>query len=176
MRLLISGGCGFVGHHVIEAVLKNTNWDVVVLDGLNYAGDINKITDIAIYPQNKNRVWFVYHNLVSPISETKHRQIGKIDYVFHLAAESHVGNSLEDSLPFAYNVVATTNLLEYLKHNQPNLKKYIGFNTDEVFGPAPQGYFTKKQTNFIHQTHIQLRRLDNGRWNILFTNRSICRL
>ena len=148
MRVLITGGCGFVGHHIVEAVLKNTNWDIVVLDGLNYAGDINKVTDIETYPNNRNRITFVYHNLNSPISDIKHKQIGNIQYVFHLAAESHVENSLNDALPFAYNVVATTNLLEYLKQKQPNLIKYIGFNTDEVFGPAERGKFFKEDEKF----------------------------
>ena len=138
-----------MGHHVVEAFLKNTDWDIVVLDSLNYAGDINKITDILTYPQNRHRIRFVYHNLISPISETKHNQIGKIDYVFHLAAESHVENSLNDSVPFAYNVVGTANLLEYLKHKQnASLKSYIGFNTDEVFGPAPQGKFYTENEKF----------------------------
>ena len=148
MRVLITGGCGFVGHHVIEGILKNTDWEVVVLDGLNYAGDINKITDMVSYPQYRSRIWFVYHNLNSPIPETKHAQIGNIHYVLHLAAESHVENSLKDAVPFAYNVVATTNLLQYLKAHQPNLRKYIGFNTDEVFGPAPKGVFYKESDKF----------------------------
>lgn len=148
MRILITGACGFVGHHVVEAFLKKTDWEVVVLDSLNYAGDINKITDIATYPQYKNRIWFVYHNLISPISEIKHKQIGNIHYCLHLAAESHVENSLQDPVPFAYNVVATTNLLKYLKDHQPNLRKYLGFNTDEVFGPAPEGVFYKETDKF----------------------------
>ena len=148
MRILITGGLGFVGHHVVEAFLKKTDYDIVILDGLNYAGDINKITDISVYPKYRNRIWFVYHNLCSPISDIKHRQIGNIHYCLHLAAESHVENSLKDPIPFAYNVVATTNLLQYLKDNQPNLIKYIGFNTDEVFGPAPEGVFYKETDKF----------------------------
>jgi dTDP-glucose 4,6-dehydratase len=148
MRVLITGGLGFVGHHVVEAFLKKTDWDIVILDGLNYAGDINKITDITTYPQYKHRIWFVYHNLCSTISDIKHRQIGNIHYCIHLAAESHVENSLHDPIPFAYNVIATTNLLQYLKDKQPNLIKYIGFNTDEVFGPAPEGVYYKETDKF----------------------------
>ena len=147
-RLLITGGSGFVGHHVVEHLLRNTDFDIIVLDGLNYAGDINKITDIVSFPNYRNRLWFVYHNLNSPISDIKHQQIGTIHYVLHLAAESHVENSLHDAVPFAGNVVSTTNLLQYLRDKQPNLIKYIGFNTDEVFGPAPNGVFYKEDCKF----------------------------
>ncbi len=148
MRILITGGAGFVGHHVVESVLKNTDFDVVLLDRLTYAGDINKITDINGYDKYKNRLWFLYHDLRSPISEIKHKQIGKIDYCIHLAAESHVENSLRDPLTFAYNIVSTTNLLQYLKDNQQYLIKYIGFNTDEVFGPAKDNVFHKEDFKF----------------------------
>jgi dTDP-glucose 4,6-dehydratase len=61
--------------------------------------------------------------------------IGNLDYVWHLAAESHVDRSLEDSIPFVMsNVLGTANLLEYVKKKQPNLRKYIQFSTDEVYG------------------------------------------
>lgn len=158
MRILITGGYGFVGHHCIEALVKNTTWDIVILDCLNYAGNQNRVADIDIWQGNHFaklldsdqgfRIKSVWHDLKSPITETTHRKIGKVDYVWHLAAESHVGNSLIDALPFSYNVVATTNLLEYLKRKQPNLKRYIGFNTDEVFGPAPKDVFYKETDKF----------------------------
>ena len=147
-RLLLTGGAGFIGHHLVEGVLKELDWEVVVLDGLTYSGNLNRITDIREYEANKHRVKFVPHHLMFPISETTHKIIGEIDYVWHLAAESHVQNSLEDAIPFAYNVVSTTNLLEYLRKYQPNLEKYIGFNTDEVFGPAPQGIYHTEDYKF----------------------------
>lgn len=148
MRILITGGAGFIGHHLVEHLLKNTDWDIVVLDKLNYAGDLNKITDISCYPQQRHRIWFVWHDLNAPISEIKHQQIGRIHYCIHLAAESHVENSLQDPVPFALNVLATTNLLVYLKKHQPDLRKYIGFNTDEVWGSAPKGVFYKEEDKF----------------------------
>lgn len=147
--ILITGGAGFVGHHLVEGVLKNTDWHIVVLDCLTYAGNLNRFTDISIWEKEKRRVKFVWDDLRSPISETSHKIIKDLDYIFHLAAESHVGNSLKDAVPFAQsNVVGTTYLLEYIKNRQPNLKKYIGFNTDEVFGPAPEGVFYKETDKF----------------------------
>lgn len=146
-RILITGGAGFVGHHCVEHFLKNTDWEILVLDALNYAGNLNRITDIEVF--DPKRVRFIWHDLRAPISETTHKLIGNLDYIIHFAAESSVDKSLQDAIPFAMsNVVGTTNLLEYIKKYQPNLKLYIGFNTDEVFGPAPQGIYHKETNKF----------------------------
>jgi len=145
--ILVTGGAGFVGHHCVEHLLRNTDWKIIVLDALTYAGNLNRVTDIEVF--NPERVKFVWHDLRAPISETTHKLIGPVDYIIHFAAESHVDKSLEDAIPFALsNVVGTTNLLEYIKRYQPNLKKYIGFNTDEVFGPAEFGVYHKETEKF----------------------------
>lgn len=139
-KLLITGIAGFIGHHILEGTLKQTDWEVIGLDCLSYAGNLNRLTDIEIWEKEKHRVKFVWHDLKSPISESTHKIIGDLDYIWHLAAESSVDRSLEDSIPFVMsNVVGTANLLEYVKHYQPNLKKFVTFSTDEVFGPAPLG-------------------------------------
>jgi len=139
-KILVTGGAGFVGHHCIEHLLKNTDWEIICLDALTYAGNLNRITDIEIFPKEQHRVKFIWHDLKAPISETIHKLIGNLDYIWHLAAESHVERSLEDSIPFVEsNIVGTANLLEYAKKYQPNLKKFVCFSTDEVFGPAPKG-------------------------------------
>ena len=139
-KLLITGGCGFIGHHLVEGVLKQTDWEITILDALTYAGNLNRLTDIEIWEQERRRVKFVWHDLKSSISETTHKLIGNLDYIWHLAAESSVEKSLENSIPFVEsNVVGTANLLEYIKKYQPNLKKFVCFSTDEVFGPAPIG-------------------------------------
>lgn len=142
-RVLVTGGAGFVGHHACEEVLKTTNWEIIVLDCLSYAGNLNRITDIEVF--DSERVKFVWHDLRAPISETIHKLIGKLDYCIHFAAESHVDRSLEDSVPFVMsNVVGTANLLEYFKHYQPQCKTLI-FSTDEVFGPAPERVYFKEE-------------------------------
>jgi len=158
MRLLLTGGAGFVGSHVVEGVIKNTDWDIVIIDKLNYAGNLNRLSDIKLFngkyyeplfeSKEGKRIKFVWHDMSAPISDTIHSMIGEVDYCWHLAAESHVENSLSNPVAFAYNVVATTNLLHYLRNFQPNLKRYIGFNTDEVFGPAPEGVFFKETDKF----------------------------
>lgn len=140
--ILITGGAGFVGHHCVEHILENTDWKIIVLDSLNYAGNMNRITEIETF--NPERVKFIWHDLKALISESTHKMIGKLDYIIHFAAESHVDRSLEDSIPFVMsNVVGTANLLEYLKHYQPECKTLI-FSTDEVFGSAPEGVYYKE--------------------------------
>jgi len=144
--ILVTGAAGFVGHHFVDHLLKNTDWNIIVLDSLNYAGNMNRITDSEVF--NPERVKFVWHDLRAPISETTHKLIGKLDYCIHFAAESHVDRSLEDSIPFVMsNVVGTANLLEYFKHYQPECKTLI-FSTDEVFGPAPEGVYFKEEDSF----------------------------
>ena len=134
-RICVTGGCGFVGHHFVEHVLKNTDWEIVILDCLTYAGNMNRVSDIKEY--TTDRVKFVFHDLRAPISELTHDLIGDLDYVWHLAAESHVDRSLDNGIPFVMsNALGTANLLEYLKHYQKP-KKIVYFSTDEVFGPAP---------------------------------------
>ena len=144
--ILVTGAAGFVGHHFVDHVLKNTDWNIIVLDSLNYAGNMNRITDSEVF--TPERVKFVWHDLKAPISESVHKMIGELDYCIHFAAESHVDRSLEDSIPFVMsNVVGTANLLEYFKHYQPECKTLV-FSTDEVFGPAPEGVYFKEEDRF----------------------------
>jgi len=151
MKLLLTGGCGFVGHHLVEGVLKNTDWDIVILDCLDYAGTLNKIegvperlADIENWEKVRNRIRFVWHDLRAPISETVDKLIGKVDVIWHLAAQSHVDRSLEDSIPFVMsNVLGTAHLLEWIKKKQKQAKTII-FSSDEVFGPAPKGVYYKE--------------------------------
>ena len=134
---------------MVEGVLRATDWNIVIIDGLTYAGDLNRIGDIGCFAEERHRFRVVYHDLRSPITPEVHRQIGAVDLVWHLAANSHVDRSLVDALPFAHaTVVGTTNLLEYLRHNQPEMRRYIGFNTDEVFGPAPAGVYYAEDSKF----------------------------
>jgi len=141
-RILVTGIAGFVGSHFCDEVLKTTNWDIVGIDSLNYAGNLDRVTDSEVF--DPKRVKFIRHDLKNHFSKTVRRLIGKVDYLIHFAAESHVDRSLKDSIPFVKsNLLGTANLLEYLKKYQPDCRSLI-FSTDEVFGTAPEGVYFKE--------------------------------
>jgi dTDP-glucose 4,6-dehydratase len=138
--VLITGIAGFFGHHLLEHILKNTDYNVVGVDGINYAGNLARVTDINVFRQNEHRIKMVWHDLRSPFNDTVNTQIGPVDYIVHTAAETHVERSLTDAKSFVLtNVLGTCHLLEYVKQYQKNLTKYVQFSTDEVFGAAPFG-------------------------------------
>lgn len=136
-RILITGGLGFIGSHLVKNILKHTNWDVVVLDKCSYSSSISRLTELKCW--DLSRVELIYHDLRAEINGFTHQEIGKIDYVYHLAAESHVSYSIDRPNIFIdSNVKGTANLLSYLKREQ-DVKKIIVFSTDETYGEAPEG-------------------------------------
>ena len=138
-HLLLTGGTGFIGSHIIEGILKETDWTITVLDRLDISGSLERLRDIDIWEKEKHRVKFIWWDLKAPINQILSNQIGTPDYIYHLAASSHVDRSIEDPLSFVMdNVVGTCNLLNYAKTIK-DLQLFIYFSTDEVFGPAPEG-------------------------------------
>ena len=142
-RVLITGGCGFVGHHLVEHILKKTDWSVVVFDKLNYASlGFDRLRDINVF--DDSRVTVLAVDFSQPLSAGLKQEAGVVDYIFHLGAETHVDRSIDDPGPFVIsNVVGTMEMLNFAR-TQKNLKKFFYFSTDEVFGPAPQGVAYKE--------------------------------
>jgi dTDP-glucose 4,6-dehydratase len=136
MKILITGGCGFIGHHFVEHVYKNTDWDIIIIDRLSYASNgFERLRDTETL--NDNRVKVFTCDLILPLSEGLIKEMGEIDYIVHMAAETHVDNSIKDPQLFLdNNIKSTYNLLEYARNYLPNLKTFFYFSTDEVFGPA----------------------------------------
>jgi dTDP-glucose 4,6-dehydratase len=138
-RILITGGAGFIGHHVVEYLLDKTDWEIVVLDRLDISGTLERLVDLPNWKEKGRRVRFVYHDFKAPINEPVAARIGAVEYILHLGGSTHVDRSIEDPLLFAQdNVVGTTNMLVFAR-SQPKLKFFVNFSTDEVFGPAPEG-------------------------------------
>jgi len=137
-KVIITGGAGFIGSHAVESVLKNTDWDVVVLDRLDVSGNLKRLTELPFWELEGNRVKFIWWDLKAKLNNQIIKEIGDVDYIWHLAASSHVDRSITDPMSFVMdNVVGTCNILEYAREINPT--KFIYFGTDEVFGPAPEG-------------------------------------
>ena len=152
-RVLITGGAGFIAHHLIYYLLNKTNWEIISLDRLDYSGNLNRLDNILLElkPEIKSRLKVVYHDLKSDINPWIRKEIGSVDIILHLAAGSHVDRSIDYPMEFVLdNVVGTANILEYARLiNEVNtLDRFIYFSTDEVFGPAPQGVDYKENDRY----------------------------
>lgn len=136
--VMVTGGCGFVGHHIVEHLLKNTDWRIVVVDKLTYASSgFDRLRDIEAF--DDSRVTVLTADIGSEMCVGVCKEAGDVNYVLHLAAESHVDNSIENPEPFVRsNVLGTMHLLNYARHLD-SLERFVYFSTDEVFGPAPPG-------------------------------------
>jgi dTDP-glucose 4,6-dehydratase len=140
-RVLITGGAGFIAHHVIERILRSTDWEIVSLDRLDFSGNLNRLHDMMqdIDPSQRSRLQVVYHDLKAELNPMIQEMIGPVNYVLHLAAGSHVDRSIAYPMEFAMdNVIGTVNLLNYAR-GLTTLERFVYFSTDEVFGPAPEG-------------------------------------
>lgn len=140
-RVLLTGAAGFVGSSVLKYLINNTDFDVVCLIRLKEAGELDRLKDF----QFLSRVNFIYHDLKYDLNTGVREKIGNINYILHLAANSNVDRSITHPKEFFEdNVMGTVSLLEYMRVYQPDAR-FINFSTDEVYGPAPEGYkFTEK--------------------------------
>lgn len=140
---LITGGTGFIGHHVVEYLLINTDWNIVVVDRLDETSTLHRLTDSLKNIDNwSKRVSVIYHNLRSSFPDYLYRRLLKynITYVLHLGASTHVDRSIVEPEEFIYdNVLGTHNLLWLCRNLEDTLEKVIYFSTDEVFGSAKNG-------------------------------------
>ncbi len=140
-RVLVTGGAGFIAHHLIGYILRTTDWDIVSLDRLDYSGNLNRLHDlVSSFPvDERKRVKIVHHDLKAAINPLVKSEIGSVDYILHLAAGSHVDRSIDYPMEFVLdNVVGTCNILDHAR-GQDWLERFVYFSTDEVFGPAPDG-------------------------------------
>lgn len=141
MRALITGMCGFIGHHVAEYLLKETDWELVGLDRLDATSTLHRLHYIDGWGSGiEKRVKFVWHDLRAPINDYVAAQLGQVNVCLHLAASTHVDRSIDSPMGFVLdNVVGTCNLLDWWRMPGINNGTFVYQSTDEVFGPAPNG-------------------------------------
>jgi dTDP-glucose 4,6-dehydratase len=144
-RVLLTGIDGFIGHHVAEGILKNTDWKIVGMSKIDSASTLHRLSDIEGWSEKfAHRVEFIHHDFRSPVNPYVANRIGPVNYILHLAASTHVDRSIEAPMEFVLdNVVGTANVLDYAR-TLPELDLMIYFSTDEVFGPAPEGVAYKE--------------------------------
>ena len=121
MKVLVTGGCGFIGSHFTDFQMGYVDMEVIVVDKLTYASNIDYLPEGAKL-------------IKKDINDLTYDDIGEIQYCVNFAAESHVDNSIDDGSPFVKtNVNGTFNLLE-LCRQMKNFKKFVQISTDEVYG------------------------------------------
>lgn len=133
MKVLVTGGAGFIGSNFIQYLLNRySDYNVYNLDALTYAGNIESIQRFNTY----ENYYFIKGNIADRKFVMDLFASEKFDIVVNFAAESHVDRSISDSSPFVLsNVYGTTNLLDASKEHK--VKRFHQISTDEVYGELP---------------------------------------
>jgi len=141
MKLLVTGGCGFIGTNFIRRVIaRHPDWSVTNLDKLTYAGNRLNLLDLE---ESEPRYTFVQGDICDRSLAMDLLANHAFDAVVNFAAESHVDRSIDDPSPFvATNVQGAQNLLECAR--QRKVGRFVHISTDEVYGTlGPTGKFTE---------------------------------
>jgi dTDP-glucose 4,6-dehydratase len=133
VRIIVTGGFGFIGSSFCELAVKNGH-ELTILDKMTYAADHENISE-----STKSKLQFINLDISDGVVLREALEsLGTIDWVVNFAAESHVDRSIKDGTPFVKsNVLGVVNLLEFIKQN--SAIKMLQVSTDEVFGSIHEG-------------------------------------
>lgn len=150
--LLITGGAGFIGSHLVRHfVHKYPHYDIVNLDALTYAGNLENLRDL----ENEANYTFVKGDILEPELLSMLFEKYAFDGVIHLAAESHVDRSIDSPLDFVYtNVLGTVNLLRVAQEAWKGRTdvRFYHVSTDEVYGSLHDGGYFVESTPYDPQS------------------------
>lgn len=135
MKLLVTGGCGFIGSNFIEVVFRNRpDYEIVCLDALTYAGNLENLQNVELDKDFAKRFRFVRGSISQRMDiERAITTVGKPDAIVNFAAESHVDRSIDGAVQFVKaNVEGALVLLEEARKH--GIKRFLQVSTDEVYG------------------------------------------
>lgn len=133
--IILTGGCGFIGHHLVESIINNTNCKLIIIDKLSYSSmGLKRLETIGVL--NNPRISLLTYDISNPISEGVIHECKDAQIIIHMAAETHVDKSISEPVScIKNNIMSTTYLLEFARKLE-KLEKFLYFSTDEVYGPA----------------------------------------
>ena len=139
MRVLVTGGAGFIGSNFVRALAAEGVDEITVLDNLTYAGNLENLEGIDIE--------FVKGDVAEPGDVEQVLSPGRFEKIVHFAAESHVDRSLEDAAPFLRtNVIGTQVMLDAAR--RAGVTRFVHLSTDEVYGPIEPGKTSDESAPF----------------------------
>uniref|UniRef100_A9A6X9 dTDP-glucose 4,6-dehydratase n=1 Tax=Methanococcus maripaludis (strain C6 / ATCC BAA-1332) TaxID=444158 RepID=A9A6X9_METM6 len=135
MKILVTGGAGFIGCNFVRYMVQNYDHEITVLDNLTYAGSLENLADVS------EKIEFIKGDICS--EEDASRAMKDVDSIIHFAAESHVDNSIKNPENFVKtNIFGTYTLLEYAR--KFGIDKFLHVSTDEVYGSTENGFFKEE--------------------------------
>src|SRR5437899_1520146 len=134
MRILVTGGAGFIGSHFVRFLLRRGDSDVINLDALRYSGNLENLRDVERHP----RYTFIHGDICDRALVDRVAREHRVEAIVNLAAETHVDRSILEPDGFVKtDVVGTAVLLETAR--SMGIRRFVQVSTDEVYGDVPRG-------------------------------------
>jgi dTDP-glucose 4,6-dehydratase len=146
-NILITGGFGFIGSNFIKYIFNKYDYNIINVDSLTYAANPKNISDDI---SNSDRYYFAQTDINNKNDIRYLINNHNVNYIVNFAAESHVDNSINNSIPFIQTNINGTHSLLSLLHDSPSIERYLQVSTDEVYGSL-----TENDNAFTENTPLQ---------------------